>query len=824
MDKTSILIVEDEGIVAKNLNNKLVQLGYEVAGTATSAEEAVEMALELQPQLILMDIQLSGQRDGIQAAEAVRAQYDVPVIYLTAHSDPATLARAKLTGPFGYILKPFEMRDLATQIELALYKHQADKQVHEQREWLRITLSSIGDAVIATDATGLITFINPVAEALTGWKQDEATGQPMQDVFRIVNEHSRQIADDPVSKVLQSGVIVGLANHTLLLRKGGGEIPIDDSGAPIRDISGHILGVVVVFRDISERRQAEQSLRESDQHLAKELNAARKLQQVSTLLIQTDKIEPLYEKLLDTAIDILDADCASIQMLHREGDHKDQLRLIGHRGFNDKAAQFWEWVGIESESACGIALRTRQRVISSNIEECSFMGSGDREICLQSGIRAVQTTPLVSRSGEFLGMLSTHWRKPHEPTEHELRSMDVLARQAADIIDRTQAEEKLRILNETLEQQVAERTGLAEARARQLQILAVELIESEERERRRVAGLLHDDLQQILASARMRLRACNISSDPMLSDVERLLSESIDKSRRLSLELNPAVLHHSGLAEGLKWLTKHMDEAFGLIVQLGVNGTGDIDNAPLKLFLFRAVQELLFNVVKHSGVKKALVELTRRNGFLVLTVSDRGKGLNPQILDNASAPSGLGLLSLRERALYIGGSFVIESAPDLGSRFTLTVPAFISGKDEARQPPNEYQTDQLAEAIHAVGVGATRVLFVDDHKVMRQGLINLIGNQPGIHVAGEASNGREAIEQTRNLKPDVIVMDVSMPVMDGIEATRHIKTQWPEVRVIGLSMVEDEHISQAMLKAGAETFLSKTASAAELLKAIYGSE
>ena len=107
---------------------------------------------------------------------------------------------------------------------------------------------------------------------------------------------------------------------------------------------------------------------------------------------------------------------------------------------------------------------------------------------------------------------------------------------------------------------------------------------------------------------------------------------------------------------------------------------------------------------------------------------------------------------------------------------------------------------------------------------MRQGLINLIGNQPGIHVAGEASNGREAIEQTSNLKPDVIVMDVSMPVMDGIEATRHIKTRWPQVRVIGLSMVEDEHIPQAMLKAGAERFVSKTASAAELLKAIYGSE
>jgi two-component system, NarL family, response regulator LiaR len=126
--------------------------------------------------------------------------------------------------------------------------------------------------------------------------------------------------------------------------------------------------------------------------------------------------------------------------------------------------------------------------------------------------------------------------------------------------------------------------------------------------------------------------------------------------------------------------------------------------------------------------------------------------------------------------------------------------------------------------VRDAGLDVTRVLFVDDHRVMRKGLINLVGNQPGIDVAGEASNGREAIDQVRQLKPDVVVMDVSMPEMDGIEATRHIKAQWPEVRVIALSMVEDEYISRSMLEAGAEAFVSKTASSAALLKAIYGSK
>ncbi|RJQ67630.1 MAG: DNA-binding response regulator [Desulfobacteraceae bacterium] len=131
-------------------------------------------------------------------------------------------------------------------------------------------------------------------------------------------------------------------------------------------------------------------------------------------------------------------------------------------------------------------------------------------------------------------------------------------------------------------------------------------------------------------------------------------------------------------------------------------------------------------------------------------------------------------------------------------------------------------TDNPAETACEIVSGDTRVLFADDHKVMRQGLINLIGTQPGINVAGEASNGREAIDRVRQLKPDVVVMDFSMPEMDGIEATRHIKAQWPEVRVIALSMVEDEHVSWAMREAGAEAFVSKTASSSELLKAIFG--
>jgi CheY-like chemotaxis protein len=237
--------------------------------------------------------------------------------------------------------------------------------------------------------------------------------------------------------------------------------------------------------------------------------------------------------------------------------------------------------------------------------------------------------------------------------------------------------------------------------------------------------------------------------------------------------------------------------------------------------LFRAVQELLFNVVKHAGVSSARLALSDVDGQVSISVSDQGKGFDHDRLNASDA--GFGLMSIRERARYMGGSLTIDSAPGHGSRFTLVVPL---GVENDYVPSQQLQSGKpkrrISDRPAASAPGGTRVLFADDHHVMRQGLINLISGQPGILVVGEAANGREALDQTRHLRPNVVVMDVSMPEMDGVEATRRIKAEWPEVRVIGLSMNEDGHVRQAMRQAGAEILLSKTASMPELLKAIYG--
>jgi len=272
MPDARILIVEDEGILALDVQQRLTSLGYPVPDIASTGEEAVQKAAEGRPDLILMDIMLPGEIDGVTAAEQIHTHFDIPVIYITAYADDDTLRRAKITEPYGYIVKPFKERELHITIDMALYKSKMERKLRESEKRWAITLKSIGDAVVATDRDGLITFMNAVAEGLMGWTQEEILDRKLTDVFNIVNRDTRLPAENPVGKALREGTIVGLANHTLLINRHGREIPIDDSAAPIKDDQGNIIGVVLVFRDITERERAEleREVAERVVHRAKE--------------------------------------------------------------------------------------------------------------------------------------------------------------------------------------------------------------------------------------------------------------------------------------------------------------------------------------------------------------------------------------------------------------------------------------------------------------------------------------------------------------------------------------------------------------------------
>jgi two-component system, cell cycle sensor histidine kinase and response regulator CckA len=256
-----ILIVEDEAVVALDLRTRLTRLGYFVIDSVGLGEVALKVAEKERPDLTLMDIRLRGEMDGIAAAEQIRTRLHLPVVFLTAHADDATVDRARVTEPFGYILKPFEERELRTMIEMALYKHAAERRLRESERRFATTLASIGDGVIATDIHGRVTFMNPVSEKLTGWNISDAAGVPLQTVFTICNETTRKTVENPIERVLAEGVIVGLANHTILISRAGDESPIDDCAAPIFDDDGKMTGAVLVFRDVSQARQVEVQMR-----------------------------------------------------------------------------------------------------------------------------------------------------------------------------------------------------------------------------------------------------------------------------------------------------------------------------------------------------------------------------------------------------------------------------------------------------------------------------------------------------------------------------------------------------------------------------------
>lgn len=271
MAQSRLLVVEDEGIIAADLASRLEDLGHEVVGTAATADEACAAASRLKPDLVLMDIVLQGPQTGISAAKRIRDSLDIPVVFVSSHADTATLHSAIGATPFGYVLKPFNERELQIAVEIALYRHGTESKLRKMERWLATTLSSIGDAVIATDVEGRVTLINPIAERMTGWSAGQAVGQPLASVFSVVDAKTRQPLVGLVERALVEGFSIGIAEHVALLAQDGPEISIDDSIAPIRDEAGTAIGVVVVFRDASAHHVAQKATQSITAKLEKQV-------------------------------------------------------------------------------------------------------------------------------------------------------------------------------------------------------------------------------------------------------------------------------------------------------------------------------------------------------------------------------------------------------------------------------------------------------------------------------------------------------------------------------------------------------------------------
>lgn len=551
-----------------------------------------------------------------------------------------------------------------------------------------------------------------------------------------------------------------------LLRKDGEWRWIESFGQPRFSDTGEILGMAGSSFDLTERKQAEIGLQLSEEKFATAFS------QNATALALTDLETGKYLDVNETWLDMF-------------GYTKEEV--VGRTALDLKIGETPDdRICVMDELRAGSSFR--------NIEVMPLRRSGERFVVLSSA-------DIITLAGKKAVLSST-----------------------LDVTDRKRAEEALLHAKEELELRVQERTKELALRANQLRALAGELTISEQRERKRLSALLHDHLQQLLVGAKFRLTVLGNKADDDATkqgakEVENLIDESIKSSRSLTAELSPPILHDAGLNGGLEWLGRRMADTHGLFVDLRTEQIGSLPE-DLTILLFEAVRELLFNTAKHANTPSASVIVRRIENFLELTISDQGVGFDPHNLPPAGESGrGFGLFSIGERVGLFGGRLEMKSAPGQGSQFVITVP--ITSAKLKSTVIAELPKEVVRKLIPTQAPGKKiRILLADDHSVVRQGIANLLKDEPDFEVVGEAANGRDAVNLTTKWLPDVVLMDMSMPILNGIEATRAIHKDHPEIRVIGLSMFEEADKAQEMRDAGAVNYLTKSGPAEELIDAI----
>ncbi|MFZ7128260.1 MAG: PAS domain S-box protein [Desulfobacterales bacterium] len=714
---------------------------------------------------------------------------------------------------------------MAGLVELALDisdRKTMENALRESETRHRFLVETIPHGIQEIDPEGVITFASPAHYQIYGYREPELIGKSVLD-FQISSLAKAELAahlamlkkEQPDPKPFIS------KNFT----KEGKIIDIQVDWNYKKDEAGRTTGFISTITDITEKHRASEALRQTNDRLEQ-----RVLERTAELLSSNNRLIREAEDRRKAE----DALKASQTELHTIFDHTPVATLIVDRQNR---------VTKTNLAAMAFASRSEAEMVGLSCGEAlgclhaqdDPAGCGFGPFCKTCKVRATILETLRSREAVYEMEATLPFANGTGPEELHLListapfrtpgdAMAVVCVQ--DITRRKKDEEKLNNLNKTL----VERTNLAEQHATTIQQLAMELSNAEDRERQRLASVLHDDLQQVLAYLKLKLSILNTSPETeqklgLLSDI---IDGCMDRCRNLAHELRPPVLERRGFTAALKWLCQRMGEIHGLNVSLTRTSEIEIKSQVLSSMLLRSVRELLFNVAKHSGEKWASVEVVEGGNGVRIIVKDAGRGCDPASLrEKQENEDKFGLFSIEDRVRFLGGRMDVASAPGKGFAVTLSVP--IEETSPSTKPksikgagtfsgfsPGGAETPSL----HSPSRGPARVLLVDDHELMRKGLAKLLHGREDLQVVGMAANGREAVDLASHLKPDVVLMDISMPVMNGITATATLRSLLPGIRVIGLSMHDDPGLRQAMLDAGAFMCLSKAGSPEGLLKSI----
>ncbi|MFW6058673.1 MAG: PAS domain S-box protein [Phycisphaeraceae bacterium] len=717
-------------------------------------------------------------------------------------------------------------------------------QVQAERALLTQVIEQIPAGVMIIEApSGRELFRNTQVEAITGLRASDAVRPLDRPDFRAFYPDGRPYAREqwPLARALCEGEIV-IDEEMAHFLPDGERRTMSASAAPVRDGSGRIVAAVATFHDITARRRAETN--------------ARFLAEASETLASSLDYEAMLRAVAKLAVPRL-ADWCTLHMR----DDANGLRPLAvvHRDAATQAHLTWMLrrypVRLDGNRCVAAALRTGEPEWVPEVDELFLKQVAQDKAHLHElralGMRSLMSVPMRAR-GRLEGAITfvsdasgRRYSRDDLSLAEELAHLTGLAVDNArlyrdaqrELAERDRAERKLAELNRTLEQRVAERTAEAEQRAAQLRALATQLTQAEQRERRRLAQTLHDHLQQLLVGVKMQLGMLETLSAQdvphAVAEASTLLNEAIESSRTLSHELSPPVLYDAGLGAALHWLVPRMRSKYGLVIDVHAAEDAEPEDEAVKVFLFQAVSELLLNVVKHAHTHAARVTMQPAGEEVCVTVTDQGAGFDPEAVNEDREAEHFGLFGIRERFEAMGGRVRIDSAAGLGTSIALHAPRHAQDRGEVDAAPQQHDHGRHhpSEAPAAPsaqpqskpaddGHRHIRVLLVDDHEVVRSGLRTMLEQQSDIRIIAEADDGEPAVELAETHRPDVVVMDVTMPRLNGIEATRRIKERMPEARVIGLSMHEREAMAEAMLAAGAVAYLPKGGPADDLIEAI----